>query len=61
MIPANSGAGGAFDISLDAGAVQLNSSPLPPTAIGAIMNHANCLNGPFNFVSNPIQIEFIPR
>ncbi|MFH2000292.1 MAG: VCBS repeat-containing protein [Planctomycetota bacterium] len=41
-------------------AAQLNAPALPPTAVGAILYHAYCMNNPFNFVSNAIEIEVIP-
>jgi len=34
--------------------------PLPPSAIGLNMNFAFCLNSPFDFASNPVEIELTP-
>lgn len=40
---------------------QLNMPPLPPPSIaGTIMHYAYCCNNPFDFVSNPVEIEIIP-
>jgi hypothetical protein len=41
-------------------AAQLNAPVIPPIGIGAILYHAYCLNSPFDYVSNPIQVELIP-
>lgn len=39
---------------------QLNTPALPPNTVGAILYHAYCMNNPFNYVSNAIEIEVIP-
>lgn len=41
-------------------AAQLNAPVINPIAIGSIVYHAYCLNKPFDYVSNAIQIELIP-
>jgi hypothetical protein len=35
-------------------------APLPPIAIGARVNFAYALNNPFDFASNPVEIEIVP-
>jgi hypothetical protein len=42
------------------GAAQMNSPPLPPAAVGAVLCHAYCLNAPFDFVSNPVDLVIVP-
>lgn len=39
---------------------QINSGPLPSGNVGVVMHYAYALNNPFNFVSNPIQVEIVP-
>jgi hypothetical protein len=39
---------------------QLNAPALPPGTAGLILYFAFCMNNPFDFVSNPIQIEVVP-
>ncbi|MHC4944920.1 MAG: right-handed parallel beta-helix repeat-containing protein [Planctomycetota bacterium] len=38
---------------------QLNTGPLPPQAIGLLMDYAYALNSPWDFASNPVSIEII--
>jgi len=42
------------------GSAQFNAPPTSQAAVGLVLFHAYCLSNPFNFVSNPIQIEFTP-
>jgi hypothetical protein len=38
----------------------IDTSPLPPTAVGVVMDYAFCLNSPFDYVSNPVEIAIVP-
>jgi hypothetical protein len=40
-------------------AAQLNAPPLPPGYVGTIMYYAFCVGSPFDFVSNPIEVEIV--
>jgi hypothetical protein len=40
-------------------AAQLYSGQLPPGYVGTILYFAYCLNGPFDFASNPVEIEIV--
>ena len=42
-----------------AAAAQLNAPPLPPAAVGLIMDFAYALNKPFDCASNPVSIRII--
>ena len=37
-----------------------NCPDLPPAAIGLKLYFAYCCNKPFDFVSNPVEIEIVP-
>jgi len=37
----------------------LNAPPIPPGFVGTVMYYAYTLNNPFDFVSNPVEIEII--
>jgi len=50
---------GSLD-SLGQGKAQLNLGPLDPALVGANLYFAYCLNAPFDFSSNPREIEIIP-
>lgn len=39
---------------------ELNAPPLRPDEIGTIMHFAYCLGHPFDYVSNPVEIEIVP-
>jgi hypothetical protein len=39
---------------------QLNSGPLRPGFVGTIIYFAYCLNDPFDFASDPVEIEIVP-
>ena len=39
---------------------QLNAPALPPGFVGVIMYYAYCLSSPFDFASNPVEIEIVP-
>jgi hypothetical protein len=41
-------------------AAQLNSPALPPGSAGLVLYFAYCLNNPFDFASNPIEITVVP-
>jgi len=56
--PAFTGFLGTLDGSGRA-AAQINAPPLPPATIGVILYFAYCLNNPFDFASNPVEIEII--
>jgi len=40
-------------------AAQLNAPPIDPQFVGVNMHYAFCVNNPFDFVSNPVEIEII--
>lgn len=42
------------------GTAQINSPALPAGVVGVRMYFAYCLNGPFNYVSNPVLVEIVP-
>jgi hypothetical protein len=42
------------------GHARIDSSPLPPTAVGLSMDFAYCLNDPFDHASNPVEIQVVP-
>lgn len=42
------------------GAAQLNLPQLSPDYVGIKMYYAYCLNKPFDFVSNPVDVEIVP-
>jgi len=33
---------------------------LPAGALGLVMNYAYCLNAPYDFASNPVEIHIVP-
>lgn len=39
---------------------QLNSPPLPSTAVGVTMYYAFTMNNPFDFASNPVEVKILP-
>jgi hypothetical protein len=39
--------------------VYLNSPPLPPTAVGVVMYYGYCLGAPWEFVSNPVEVDIV--
>ncbi|MHC4942740.1 MAG: hypothetical protein ACYTG7_06935 [Planctomycetota bacterium] len=39
----------------------LHAGPMPPSAIGLDIFFAYCLNGPFDFASNPVSIWIVPK
>jgi hypothetical protein len=41
-------------------AAQLNAPPLPAVAVGVTLYHAFTMNNPFDFVSNPHEVEIVP-
>lgn len=41
------------------GAAQMNLPPLPPGSEGTIITLAYCCNGPFDYVSNSVEIEVV--
>jgi len=49
---------GALDASGQCSA-QLNAPTLPSAAVGLVMSYAYCCNNPFDFVSNPVDIEIV--
>lgn len=51
---------GTLDAEGKANAAIQNPGALPPGKTGLMMYFAYCLNSPFDFVSNPIQVEVIP-
>ncbi|MEW6746560.1 MAG: right-handed parallel beta-helix repeat-containing protein [Planctomycetota bacterium] len=51
---------GTLDPSGQAAAVFNTGGPLPPEAVGLALSFAYALNGPWNFVSNPVTIEVVP-
>lgn len=42
------------------GAAQLNAPPVNAALAGRVLHHAWCLRSPFDTVSNPVGIEFLP-
>ncbi|MBU0755634.1 MAG: right-handed parallel beta-helix repeat-containing protein [Planctomycetes bacterium] len=42
------------------GAAWIETPPLPPGLVGIKLHFAYCLNHPFDFVSNPFEIEIVP-
>jgi hypothetical protein len=42
------------------GAAHMNLTPLPHGAVGLTLYFAYILNAPFDFVSNPVEVEIIP-
>jgi len=40
-------------------AAQLNAPPIDPQFVGVVMHYSFCVNNPFDFVSNPVEIEII--
>jgi hypothetical protein len=63
MILLNTSIFSSFLGSLDAdgnAAAQINAPALDPVHIGVTMYYAFCLNGPFNFASNPVTVEVVP-
>ena len=57
--PLFSGFAGTLDGD-GAGSAQLAVGPLPAGAAGLTMYFAYCLTGPFDFASNPVDIEILP-
>lgn len=48
-------------ISVDGTATAtLTSGPLPSGYVGTVMTFAYCLAGPYDFVSNPVEVEIVP-
>jgi hypothetical protein len=39
---------------------QINAPPLPPGSAGLVLYFAFCLNNPFDFASNPLEIDIVP-
>ncbi len=50
---------GTLDASGQATAELNTGGPLPPGSVGIILSFAYCLNNPFDFVSNPINVEIL--
>jgi hypothetical protein len=38
---------------------QLIAPALPPVAVGVVMHYAYCCNNPFDYVSNPVEVEVV--
>jgi uncharacterized membrane protein len=50
---------GTLDVDGKASA-QLYAAPLRPDTVGIVMSYAYCLDGPYDYVSNPVDIEIVP-